>query len=173
MEVMLKSLTQHAGVALAITAVLLAAQAIWLARTAARLRSWTNRWRSALKGVRGENLEELLERHLHERALMQDHLSNLLLRVEALENELKQAKRHVGITRYDAFDDVTGNQSWSLALYDDGGDGAVLSGIVSRSACRVYCKPLVGGRSERNLSQEELRAIREATNGVNVGVVTP
>jgi hypothetical protein len=64
--------------------------------------------------------------------------------------------------RYDAFEDVGGAQSFALALYDDQGNGAVMNGIVGRTDCRVYCKPLVAGRSPHNLSQEESRAISEA-----------
>lgn len=72
------------------------------------------------------------------------------------------AKRHVGLVKYDAFEDVGGSQSFALALYDDKGDGALITSLVGRSDCRVYCKPLIGGKSERSLSQEEQRAIREA-----------
>jgi hypothetical protein len=64
--------------------------------------------------------------------------------------------------KYDAFEDVGGNQSFALAVYDDRGDGALITSLSGRTDCRVYCKPLIAGKSERNLSQEEQRAIQEA-----------
>lgn len=77
------------------------------------------------------------------------------------------------MVRYDAFEEVRGNQSFAMALYDDQGNGVVLSGIVGRTDSRVYCKPLVNGRSERNLSQEEQRAIEEATASRVKSIVSP
>jgi hypothetical protein len=72
------------------------------------------------------------------------------------------AKRHCGIVRFDAFEDVGGEQSFSLALYDDRGDGAVLSSIVGRREHRVFGKPLTKGTSPYGLSAEETRAIESA-----------
>ncbi len=97
-----------------------------------------------------------------ERSQIDKELSRLRDRIGSLERELAVSKRHVGLVRYDAFEDVSGNQSFAMALYDDNGDGAILNGIVGRADNRLYCKQLLNGRSERNLSQEEQRAIREA-----------
>lgn len=82
--------------------------------------------------------------------------------MDRLERALGESKRHVGLVRYDAFEDVGGSQSFALAIYDDEGNGAIVNSIIGRAECRVYCKPLLNGRSERDLSQEEQRAIREA-----------
>jgi hypothetical protein len=68
----------------------------------------------------------------------------------------------LGLVRYDAFEDVGGSQSFALAIYDENGDGAILTSIVGRADCRVYAKPLVKMQSERKLSQEEQRAINDA-----------
>jgi hypothetical protein len=130
-------------------------------------------WRGWLRGSTGESLEELLQRHLHERSEIERELTTLRDRVGSLEKELTLSKRHVGLVRYDAFEDVTGKQSFAMAVYDDHGDGAILNGIVGRDHSRVYCKPLLNGRSERNLSQEEQRAIREAKANGPKTIVSP
>jgi hypothetical protein len=72
------------------------------------------------------------------------------------------ALRHVGVVRYDAFGDMGGRLSFSAALYDDGGNGVVLSSINGRSETRTYAKALAGLRSEHNLSPEEQQAIELA-----------
>ena len=51
--------------------------------------------------------------------------------------------RHVAVVRYDAFADMGGRLSFSAALYDDSGDGFVLSSINGRSETRTYAKALV------------------------------
>jgi len=72
------------------------------------------------------------------------------------------ALRHIGMVRYDAFGDMGGRMSFSAALYDDGGNGLVLSSINGRSETRTYAKELRGLRSEHALSPEEKQAIEEA-----------
>jgi hypothetical protein len=73
--------------------------------------------------------------------------------------------RHVGLVRYDAFEDVGGRLSFSCALLDDHGTGVVVTSINGRQDTRVYAKPIVDGRSQYNLSIEEDEAIRRALAG--------
>jgi hypothetical protein len=70
--------------------------------------------------------------------------------------------RRVAVVRYDAFEDVGGRLSFSCALLDDHGTGAVLTSINGRQETRVYAKPVAEGRSSYNLSAEEEEAIRRA-----------
>ena len=72
------------------------------------------------------------------------------------------ALRHVGVVRYDAFGDMGGRLSFSAAIYDDRGDGLVVSSINGRSETRTYAKALVDLRSDHNLSPEEQQAIDAA-----------
>lgn len=82
--------------------------------------------------------------------------------VAALRAEAKGALRHVGLVRYDAFGDVGGRQSWSLALVDDDGNGVVLTAIHGRSEARSYAKSIVDWRSEQPMSPEEQDAVASA-----------
>ena len=75
---------------------------------------------------------------------------------------IEGAVRHVGLVRYDAFEDVGGRLSFSCALLDDNGNGVVVTSINGRQDTRVYAKPIVSGRSAYNLSVEEDEAIRQA-----------
>ena len=75
---------------------------------------------------------------------------------------IESAVRHVGLVRYDAFEDVGGRLSFSCALLDDHGNGVVITSINGRQDTRVYAKPIVDGRSGYNLSTEEEEAIRQA-----------
>ncbi len=79
--------------------------------------------------------------------------------VAALRAEAAGALRHLSVVRYDAFGDMGGHLSWSLALLDDGGDGVVLTSIHGRSDARTYAKTISGWRSEQQLSPEEEEAL--------------
>ena len=130
------------------------------------------RMRDILKTTRGRDIEDLLYEHLETGKQMLAEITTLKSRVAVLEREIVTSKRHLGLVRYDAFEDVGGNQSFALALYDDEGNGLVLNGIAGRMDCRFFCKPLVNLRSDRKLSQEEQRAIREAKDSSPKTVVS-
>lgn len=82
--------------------------------------------------------------------------------VAALRAEASGALRHLAVVRYDAFGDMGGRLSWSLALLDDRGDGVVVSSVHGRSEARTYAKNVAGWASEQTLSPEETDAIKRA-----------
>jgi hypothetical protein len=82
--------------------------------------------------------------------------------VAALRAEAGGALRHLAVVRYDAFGDMGGHLSWSLALLDDGGDGVVVTSIHGRSDARTYAKTVVGWTCQQQLSPEEDDAISHA-----------
>lgn len=139
---------------------------------ARKIRKFRTLWKDLLNGANGENLERLLYDHLRERMNLAADVDGLRQRIVVLEDKMTGAKRHVGLVKYDAFDDVGGSQSFALAIYDDKGDGALVTSLIGRTDCRVYCKPLLGGKSERSLSQEEQRAIREAVESGPKSIVS-
>lgn len=89
-------------------------------------------------------------------------LGGLRREVERLRGESAGTLRHVAVVRYDAFGDLGGALSFSIALLDDGGDGLVLTCINGRSDTRTYAKGIAGGRSETALSPEEQEAVDSA-----------
>lgn len=162
MQSVLDSISQHSAVLLLAFSVIAVGLVTAFALLLARFRRMQGRLRTLLEGARGETLERMLLDHLAERLELQEEVENLIQRMDRAEQKLLTTKRHIGLVRYNAFEEVGGQQSFALAVFDDNGDGALVTSLVGRVDCRVYCKPLLGGRSERTLSQEEQRAIREA-----------
>lgn len=97
-------------------------------------------------------------------ALPEDVLG-LRQEVAALRAEGAGALRHLSVVRYDAFADMGGQLSWSVALLDDSGHGVVLTSIHGRSDARSYAKSVSGWTSDQQLSPEEARAIEHARPG--------
>ena len=81
--------------------------------------------------------------------------------VAALRAEARQALKHLAIVRYDAFGDMGGHLSWSLALADDAGDGVLLTSIHGRNDARSYAKTITAWRCEVQLSPEEEQALAQ------------
>ena len=78
---------------------------------------------------------------------------------------MEVAVRHVGVVRFDAFEDMGGRLSFSAAFLDGHGNGVVITSINGRQDTRCYAKQVQGGRSVHHLSDEERQAIREALQG--------
>lgn len=89
-----------------------------------------------------------------------DKLKVHLLKIE--ETELKHVQR-VELLRYNPYDDTGGDQSFSLALLDDQGNGVVITSLHARSGTRVFAKPIADGQGGKHrLSEEELGVIKRA-----------
>jgi hypothetical protein len=74
----------------------------------------------------------------------------------------RRSLQHVGLVRFDAFEDMGGRLSFSAALLDIDGNGIVLTSINGRNETRMYAKPVEAGVSKYHLSDEEQAAIRRA-----------
>jgi hypothetical protein len=83
-------------------------------------------------------------------------------RLGAAELRLRGAVAHRALVRYDAYNEMSGRQSLSIALLDDTRSGIVLSSIHHRDQARIYAKQVLQGESELELSPEEQDALRLA-----------
>ncbi len=92
-------------------------------------------------------------------------------RMAAAEERIDGTIAYRALVRYDAYGELTGHQSTSLALLDAGHSGVVLSSIANRETARLYCKQVHAGEGELELSPEEAEAVRLALAG-EVGSVT-
>ena len=75
---------------------------------------------------------------------------------------LERCLHQVGVVRFDAFEDVGGEQSFAAALLDSSKNGIVLSSLYGRQDSRLYAKGIANGEGDRALSDEERRALDEA-----------
>lgn len=83
-------------------------------------------------------------------------------RLGTVETRLDGAIAHCGLIRYDAYNEMSGRQSTSIALLDSSRSGVVLSSIHHRDQARLYAKQISAGKGELKLSPEEEEALRLA-----------
>jgi hypothetical protein len=83
-------------------------------------------------------------------------------RLAGVEAALRGTIAHRALVRYDAYNELSGHQSVSIALLDDKQSGIVLSCIHHRDQARVYAKAVVAGQGELELSPEEAEAVATA-----------
>ena len=111
------------------------------------------------------SLSTALEGHLHRLEEAALGVEALRAETEALRQGLTGAIQHVGMVRFNPFEDTGGDLSFALALANAQGDGAILCNLHGRRESRLYAKPLKGWQSPYALSEEEARAVRLAQWG--------
>ena len=82
--------------------------------------------------------------------------------IDVMVEENKKHFKRIGLVRYDAFDGIAGQQSYSLCILDDNKNGYVLSNLVGRDFSRSYAIEIANGEAPRKLGQEEGEALRLA-----------
>ena len=111
--------------------------------------------RAELAAARNETSSDLQA----DKSTTHKQLADITARIDA---DAARSLRNVALVRYDAFDDMAGRMSFSLALLDDQGDGVTLSAIAARTDTRVYAKGIAAGAGQSELSPEEIQAVGAA-----------
>ena len=90
-------------------------------------------------------------------------------RVTGAERRMDGSIAHTSVVRYDAMNELSGQQSSTVALLDAHRTGVVISSILHRDQARVYVKQVREGNPEYELSPEEQQAVDEALAGTPAG----
>ncbi len=134
--------------------------AVWLRLR--RLSYLVHRW---MTREGGDNLETLLRRSLEEGTQTNRRIGEVERVIQQIAQQQMHCLQKVGIIRYDAYTDVSGKQSFSLAFLDAHNNGAVITGLFGRNDARCYGKPVRDGKSDYTLSEEEEEALKIAMKG--------
>lgn len=113
------------------------------------------------KGKDNIDIEQLLTLTLSEVRSAKSEAAGLSERYEVLREQLKGCVQKVGVVRFNAFDNVGSDLSYSVSLLDEKNNGVVLSSIFGRDENRCYAKPITAGISEYPLSEEEKAALKK------------
>jgi hypothetical protein len=137
--------------------------------TAVALAFRLRRVRSEQRAVLGDRREDLVSHAatlqsqfaaLH--SYVEDVAARLDGRMGTAEQRLDGAVSYSSLVRYDAYGEMSGRQSMSIALLDSTQTGIVLSSIHHRDQARLYAKQIHAGRGELELSPEEAEAVQLA-----------
>jgi hypothetical protein len=128
------------------------------------------RLRSAQKAVLGEGGQRDLVFHAQQleqgftdlRDWVEESIEHFERRMQSTETRLDGCVAYRSLVRYDAYNELSGHQSSSLALLDSRRSGVVLTSIVHRDQARMYVKQLREGEAEIELSPEEQEAVDTA-----------
>jgi hypothetical protein len=132
---------------------------IWLI---IRMRQLERHYRALTAGTAGGSLESVLDDHVCQVREATERVQELDAVVMRVERTSRSHLQRVGFLRFNPFRDTGGDQSFALALTDEGGNGVVISSLHSREVTRVYAKPLAAWETSYQLTEEEQQVILRA-----------
>lgn len=116
----------------------------------------------------GNSLDQYLRGYLEEVKKVSQGLELNEKRVEKVEQKLRSSVDRVELIRFNAFEKMGSDLSFSIALLNQEGNGVVLSSINNREESRVYAKPISSGESSYHLSEEEKQVIQKAQETIKI-----
>ena len=127
-----------------------------------RISFMRKKYNKLVKNVNGGSLEEIIMQHVEVVDDLKIQLNTLVDYCSELDSRLKLSLQKIGFIRYNAFNEMGSDLSFSIALLDDNLNGFVITSIYGREECNTYAKSVENGKSKYNLSTEEIQAIDRA-----------
>jgi hypothetical protein len=132
----------------------------------AKTRRLRKKYDSFMTGGDGKSLEDTLVKRIQQiEGLIVSENENRE-NIQKIFDTLKFTFQKVGMVKYDAFDEMGGKLSFSLALLDQKNDGFIINAMHSREGCYTYIKEIVDGNSIIVLAEEEKNALDIAMGNV-------
>ena len=127
-----------------------------------KLKTLKRRVDSLTRGKDTESLEDIILSYLKRVESLEEGEEITRAALTAIKDNLKITYQKKGLVKYDAFREMSGALSYSLALLDKENNGVLISSMYSREGCYTYAKDIVNGESKINLSEEEEEALKQA-----------
>ena len=116
------------------------------------------RYNIFMSGKNAKTLEDTLIKRLDQVDTLIAANSTNEKNIDKLFSNMKFTFQKIGLVKYDAFHEMGGKLSFSLALLNETDDGFVMNAVHSREGCYTYIKEIVGGNSIIVLADEEQEA---------------
>ena len=129
-----------------------------------KLKTLKRRVDSLTRGKDTESMEDIILSYLQRVESLEEGEEITRAALTAIKDNLKITYQKKGLVKYDAFREMSGALSYSLALLDKENNGVLISSMYSREGCYTYAKDIVNGESKINLSEEEAEALKQAMN---------
>ena len=162
-------LTDNLALAFGVLAVLVLLLLIGFIVQSARLGRAVRSYRQLVRDGEGGTLHDRLVGSAEQAVKANERMREIESTHQVIEQRSRRSLQHIGLVRFNPYEDTGSDQSFAIALLDDQRDGVVLSSLHSRANTRLYAKPVADGSSSHNLSEEETQAIRVAVEGTRAG----
>lgn len=133
-----------------------------------RLAKLSKRYKKFMAGKNAKSLEQDIEGIFEDNRFLKASTEKNRKDIQSLYRKFEGAFQKVGIVKYDAFNQMGGQLSFSLALLDENDNGFILNSVHSTEGCYSYTKEIKKGICEISLGDEEKKALDIAMGTTDV-----
>ena len=112
-----------------------------------------------VKGKDSLSLEDEINELIEDNRYLKENTENNKKDISNLYRKLESAYQKIGLVKYDAFNQMGGQLSFSLALLDENNNGFIINSVHSTEGCYSYTKEIKNGISALSLGKEEEEAL--------------
>ena len=117
-----------------------------------------------MSGKDANSLEDVIKMRLNQVDDLLEANAQNKVDIKALTENMTLAYQKMGLYKYDAFQEMGGKLSFSLAMLDGKNNGYIINAMHTREGCYTYIKEIIDGNSIIVLSPEEKEALQIAMN---------
>ena len=128
----------------------------------AQMRKLKKGYRAFMSGKSAKNLEDTLIKRLSQIDTLLVSSDENRKNIKTLFENMQHTYQKMGLIKYDAFSEMGGKLSFSLAMLDVRNNGFIINAMHTREGCYTYIKEIVDGNSIIVLSEEEQEALKRA-----------
>ena len=117
-----------------------------------------------MSGRNGASLEKNIFTLYEDNKMLKEHMMKHRKDIQNLYKKQEKAFQKLGLVKYDAFHQMGGKLSFSLALLDENNNGFIINSVHSTDGCYSYTKRITAGECKLALGKEEEEALNKALN---------
>ena len=155
MEVVNEFIQQYSLEILAASFILAFFSILFVIINSVKTKKIIKKYKKLMRGMDNKNLEAMLLNHINTVREVEDKLDGINRNYADICKKLSYCIQKVGIVRYNPFEQMGSDQSFSVAFLDEHNNGIVLTGLFTRSDSSIYAKPIRSMQSSYPLSDEE------------------
>ena len=122
----------------------------------------SRKYYTLMSGKKGADLEKIIRIRFKEMDRVKANAKRVTKEHKGIKNQLSSCYSKMGLVKYDAFNEMSGELSFVLALLNESNSGVTINAMHSRQGCYIYAKEIIKGESYIPLSEEEKQALEKA-----------
>ncbi len=119
-------------------------------------------YQNFMQGKKAKSLEQQISNLFNDIEFLKNATDKNRKDIVRLIDHVRDTYQRVGVVKYDAFKEMGGKLSFSVALLNDRRNGFIINSVHSSEGCYVYVKEINRGESAISLGEEEQRALAQA-----------
>ena len=118
--------------------------------------------RKICRNSKNGDLADAIEKYYNKIEVMHDDIHRMSQRFDVYEQQLKKCYKHSAVVHYNAFGDISGNLSFSMAVLDDNLDGFIMTSLYGHDSSSIYLRDVCKGKCTVTISEEEKYVLEHA-----------